>query len=129
MSTESTAMSLAEKLKKLTLEGKISWKFEELRLEDRKPADAYTSILLDNETSSIIAEWRIDIGIASYSLYMASKGETFFEAFAEGYPADPTDEKLNLHKTLKELFAAARDKARGTREKLEQVEQLLERMA
>jgi hypothetical protein len=128
MSTESTAIRLAEKLKQLTVDGKISWRFRALTRDGMEPADAYIAEMPDNE-AALIAERRISAGIASYSLFISSEGETFFEAFAEGYPAEPTDEKLRMLRELRELFGAARENAKGTWQKVEKFEQLLERLA
>ena len=129
MNTEPTAIRLAEKLRQLTVDGKISWKFKELRPENRKPRDAYIAELSEESTSALIAETKVAPGVASYSLFLASNGETFFEVFAEGYPADPSEEKFKMHAEFQALFNAARDNARQTAQKVEEFEQLLQRLA
>jgi hypothetical protein len=50
-----------------------------------------------------------------------------FEVFAEGLPADPTTEQRELWRTLKNLYLAAKDSARGTWQIIERFEQDLER--
>jgi len=57
------------------------------------------------------------------------RSDEILGVFAEGYPADPTDETLKLLSSLKDLYTAARDNAKGTRQKVEKFEQLLERLA
>jgi hypothetical protein len=62
-----------------------------------------------------------------FEVVAQDRTDDIFGVFAEGYPADPTDEKLKLLRALKDLYLLARDNARGTRQKVEKFEQLLER--
>jgi len=65
--------------------------------------------------------------ITSYYFGVLEGNREVFEVFAEGLPAEPTPEQRELWRTLKDLYLAARDSARGTRQKLEAFEQVLER--
>lgn len=142
MSTEDTAIRLAGKLTQLTAAGKLQWKDAgSLGPWGERPGQVFKASV-DDGTFAQIAEIPVPKSlITSYYFGVAEgKPEIFevnaqgrpdeiFGVFAEGYPADPTDEKLKLLGSLKDLYLAARDNARGTRQKVEKFEQLLERLA
>jgi len=142
MSTEDTAMRLAAKLLRLTVSGKLTWvDAGHLGPWGEWPGQMFKASV-DDGTFAQIAEIPVPKSlITSYYFGVAEgKPEIFevnaedqpdeiFSVFAEGYPAEPTDEKLKLLKSLKDLYLAARDNAKGTRQKVEKFEQLLERLA
>ena len=142
MSTEETAIRLAGKLSQLTVDGKLQWRDAgSLGPWGERPGRVFKASV-DDGTFAQIAEIPLPKSpITSYYFGVAEgKPELFevnaqdrpdeiFGVFAEGYPADPTDEKLKVLSTLKDLYAAARDSARDTRQKVEKFEQLLERLA
>lgn len=140
MSTEDTAIRLAEKLLRLTVAGKLAWiDAGQLGPWGEWPGQVFKASVEDG-TFAQIAEIPVPKSlITSYYFGVAEgKPEIFevvtqgrmndiFGVFAEGYPADPTEEKLKLLSSLKDLYLAARDNARGTRQKIERFEQVLER--
>jgi hypothetical protein len=142
MSTEDTAIRLAEKLLQLTATGKLTWKDGgRLGPWGERPGQVFKASVEDG-TFAQIAEIPVPNSlIVSYYFGVAEGKPEIFEVssqgtegeilgvVAEGYPANPTDEKLKLHRSLKDLYLAARDNARGTRQKVEKFEQLLERLA
>jgi hypothetical protein len=142
MSTESTAIRLAAKLSQLTTAGKLVW-VDAGRLGPwgEWPGQVFKTSV-DGGTFAQVAEIPVPKStISSYYFGVAEGKPEIFEVtaegpsdeilgvFAEGYPAEPTDEKLRLLSSLKDLYLAARDSARGTRQKVEKFEQLLERLA
>jgi hypothetical protein len=142
MSVEETAIRLAGKLAQLTSVGKLHWKDAgSLGPWGERPGQVFKASV-DDGTFAQIAEIPLPKSlITSYYFGVAEGNPELFEVcvqgrpdeilgvFAEGYPADPTEEKLKLLSTLKDLFAAARDSAKGNRQKVEKFEQLLERLA
>jgi hypothetical protein len=142
MSTEDTAIRLAGKLAHLTAAGKLTW-VDAGRLGPWGdwPGQVFKASVEDG-TFAQIAEIPLPrslitsyyFGVAEgnpeiFEVNVQGRPDEIFGVFAEGYPADPTDEKLKLLSSLKVLYAAARESAKGTREKVEKFEQLLERMA
>jgi hypothetical protein len=142
MSTEDTAIRLAAKLLQLTTAGKLTWvDAGSLGPWGERPGQVFKASVEDGSFAQI-AEVPVPKSlIVSYYFGLAEgKPEIFevtaqgrpneiFGVFAEGYPAEPTNEKLKLLSSLKDLYLAARDSARGTRLKVEKFEQLLERLA
>jgi len=139
MSTEDTAIRLAGKLLKLTSEGRLTWT-EAGRLGPwgDRPGQVFKASVDDGTYAQIaeipvpnsffnsyyfgVAEGKPDIS----EVNAQGRADEIFGAFAEDYPPEPTDEKLKLLQSLKELFIGARDSARGTWQKVERFEQLLE---
>jgi hypothetical protein len=142
MSTEQTAIRLATKLAQLTAAGKLQWKDAgSLGPWGERPGQVLKASV-DDGTFAQIAEIPLPKSpITSYYFGVAEGKPELFEVsvqgrsdeilgvFAEGYPADATDEKLRLLSSLKDLYLVARDSAKGTRQKVERFEQLLERLA
>jgi hypothetical protein len=140
MSTEDTAIRLAGKLSQLTAAGKLNW-VDAGRLGPwgEWPGQVFKASVEDG-TFAQIAEIPVPkslitsyyFGVAEgkpeiFEVVAQDRTDDIFGVFAEGYPADPTDEKLKLLRALKDLYLLARDNARGTRQKVEKFEQLLER--
>jgi hypothetical protein len=142
MNTEQTAIRLAGKLSQLTAAGKITWvDAGTLGPWGERPGRVFKASVEDG-TFAQIAEIPVPKSlITSYYFGVAEGKPEIFEVnaegrpdeilgvFAEGYPADPTDEKLELLSRLKDLYLVARDNVKGTRQKVEKFEQLLERLA
>jgi hypothetical protein len=151
MSRTDTAIRLAGKLLQLTVAGKLTWADAgTIGLPGERPCQVFKVQMADGMFARIaevpvprslivsyyfgIADGERDFG---EPIYLGQDGilEAFagaheiFGIFAEGYPADPTDEKLKLLSTLKDLYIAAKDNAKGTWQKVEKFEQLLERLA
>jgi hypothetical protein len=142
MSTESTAIRIAEKLSKLTLSGKLQWTDAgQLGPWGEWPGQVFKASVEDG-TFAQIAEIPVPRSvITSYYFGIAEGKPDIFEVqthgrhdeilgvFAEGYPAEPTEEQFQLFRILKNLYLVARDNAKGTKQKVEKFEQLLERLA
>jgi hypothetical protein len=150
MSGEDTASRIAGKLLQLTLAGKLTWADEgNLGLPGEKPCQVFKVEVAGGMFARIAEIPAPKSSVVSYCFGIAD-GENFgkvaylgqdgilasfagpheiFGIFAEGYPADPTDERLKLLNTLKDLYIAAKDNAKGTWRKVEEFEQLLERLA
>jgi hypothetical protein len=142
MSDEQTAIRIADRLRDLTGAGKLKWvDAGQLGPWGTWPGQVF-KVAVEDGTFAQIAEVPVpNSSIYSYYLGVAEGKPEIFEVnaqgradeifgfFAEGYPAEPTDEKLKLLQALKELYFTARDNARGTRQKVERFEQLLERLA
>jgi hypothetical protein len=151
MSREGMAVRLAGKLLQPTVAGKLTWEEGgQLGPWGERPGQIFKAKVFDGTTvqiaeipvqkSSIVSYY---FGVAEGEFFkevsvqdrqdgileVFAKPNEIFGVFAEGYPADPTDEKLKLLSTLKDLFMAARDNVRGTWQKVEKFEQLLERLA
>src|SRR5271169_298719 len=106
MNTDETAVRLAGKLSQLTSAGKLSW-VDAGRLGPwgERPGQVFKASV-DDGTSAQIAEIPIPNSmITSYYFGVAEGKPEIFEVnaqdqilgvFAEGYPADPSDEKLRL---------------------------------
>ncbi len=130
MNIEETALRLADKLSSLTSEEKIKW------LDAGKwgpwgdaPGQAFT-VQFEDGLFALIAEVPIPRSLMnSYYFGLLEEGSEIFKVFAEGVPTNPTPEQRQLWKTLKNLYATALDSARGTKQKVELFEQLLERLA
>jgi len=142
MSTEGTAIRLAGRLARLTREGKLTW-VDSGRLGPwgERPGQVFKASVEDGTFAqiaeipvpkSLITSYYFGVGEGKPEILEVNvqdrRGE-IFGAFAEGYPADPTDEKLRLLSALKDLYQAACDSAKGTWQKVEKFEQLLERLA
>lgn len=142
MSTEDTAIRLAARLSHLTAAGKLTW-VDAGRLGPwgEWPGQVF-KVFMEDGTFAQIAEVQVPKSlITSYYFGVAEGKPEIFEVnaqgspdeilsvFAEGYPAEPTDEKLKLLHALKDLYLSARDNALGTRQKVEKFEQTLERLA
>jgi hypothetical protein len=139
---EQTAIRIAERLRNLTVMGKLKWlDGGQLGPWGTWPGQVFKAGVEDG-TFAQIAEVPVpNSPITSYYLGVAEGKPEIFEInaegradeilgiFAEGYPADPSDEKLRLLLALKELYLTARDNARGTWQKVERFEQLLEKLA
>lgn len=129
MNTEATATRLATKLTDLTRSGKLEWKVAGYlpplaqNLEVTFESQINDKVVLIGEA----AIYRSSIN--SYGFSLLENAEAVFDVFAEGVPAEPTDEQRQMWHALKDLFYAARDSARGTKQKVEQFEQLLEKLA
>ena len=142
MSKEETAIRLASKLAQITAAGKLQWKDAgSLGPWGERPGQVFKASV-DDGTFAQIAEIPLPKSpITSYYFGVAEGRPDLFEVsaqgrpdeilgvFAEGYPADPTDQNLKLLSSLKDLYLTARDSAKGTRQRVERFEQLLERLA
>lgn len=142
MNREETAMRLAGRLSDLTLEGKLTWvNGGRVGPWGTWPGQVFKASV-DDGTFAQIAEIPVpNSSITSYYFGVAEGGPEIFELnvqdrsneivgiFAEGYPAEPTKERLKLLEILRDLYAVARDNAKGTRQKVERLEQRLERLA
>lgn len=140
MSTEETAIRLAGKLSQLTAAGKLTWvDAGHLGPWGVWPGQVFKASV-DDGTFAQIAEVPLPkslitsyyFGIAEgnpeiFEVVAQGRTDEIFGVFAEGYPADPTDAKLNLLNSLKTLYRMAHDNARGTQQKIEKFEQILER--
>jgi hypothetical protein len=143
MNTEETAIRLAGKLSQLTETGKLTWTDAgALGPWGERPGQVFKASV-ESETGvgtiAQIAEIPFQGLSNSYYFGLAEGNPGIFEViaqetpdelfrvFAEGYPADPTDEKLKLLNALKYLYLAAHESARDTRQKVEKFEQVLER--
>ncbi len=139
MSSESAAIRLAGKLLQLTEAGKIRW-VDAGRLGPwgTWPGQVFKSPVEDASFAQIAEVPVPNSSIASYYFgvaegepeisELAAGGKEILKAFAEGFPAEPSEENRQLLDTLKRLYTAARDNAWGARQKVERFEQLLERM-
>ena len=128
MNTEETAKRIAGKLSHLTSTGKIIWQDAgQLGPWGEGPGHAFKAEIEEGSFAQI-AEVPVPRSlITSYYFGVLEGQREVFEVFAEGLPTDPTTEQRELWRTLKELYLAVRDNARGTRQKVEKFEQLLER--
>ena len=126
--TEATATRLARKLSQLTAAGGIKWlDAGQLGPWGEGPGQAFKGEVEDGAFAQI-AEVPVPRSlIASYYFGVLEGKPVVFEVFAEGLPAEPTPEQRELWRALKDLYLAARDSARGTRQKIERFEQVLER--
>jgi hypothetical protein len=142
MNTEDTAVRLAGKLSQLTAAGKLTWvDAGALGPWGERPGQVFKASVEDGAVAQIAEVPVPNSLITSYYFGVAEgkpgifevvaqgRPDEIFSVFAEGYPADPSDEKLKLWACLKDLYLAARDNAKGTRQKVEKFEQLLERLA
>lgn len=128
MNSDATAIRLAAKLSQLTSAGKIVWlDAGQLGPWGEGPGQAFKADVEDGSFAQI-AEVPVPRSlITSYYFGVLEGNREVFEVFAEGLPAEPTTEQRELWRTLKGLYSTARDNARGTRQKIEKFEQLLER--
>ena len=140
MSAEDSAIRLAGKLAQLTTSGKLHWKDAGSQGPwGERPGHVFKAAVGDGSFAqvaeipvpkSLITSYYFGVVEGKPEMFVANaQGDEIFGWFAEGYPADPSDEKLKLLGSLKELYVAARDNAKGTRQKVEKFEQLLERLA
>jgi hypothetical protein len=129
MNTEATATRLAIKLLALTVSGKLVWTGpENTGAWGEGPGQTYKAKI--EEALVQVAEVPLKRStMVSYYFGLLEGEREVFEVFAEGIPTDPTPEQRALWHALKDLFYAARDSARGTKQKVEQFEQLLEKLA
>jgi hypothetical protein len=142
MNRDATAIRLAERLSHLTAAGKLTW-IDAGRLGPwgTWPGQVFKASV-EGGTFAQIAEVPVlnslitsyYFGVAEgkpqvFEVNVQDRSSEFFEVFAEGYPSEPTNEKLKLLRSLKDLYLAARENAKGTRQKVEKFEQLLERLA
>jgi len=142
MNTEDTAIRLAGKLSQLTAAGKLVW-VDAGRLGPwgEWPGQVFKTSVEDGTfvqiaevpvPKSLITSYYFGVAEGKPEIFEVStqgRPDEIFGVFAEGYPADPTDEKLKLLGSVRNLYLAARDSAKGTRQKVEKFEQLLERLA
>jgi hypothetical protein len=130
MNTEATAIRLAGKLLDLTSAAKVAW-IDSGRLGPwgEGPGQVFKA-QVDDGSFAQIAEVPIPRSLmTSYYFGVLEGDREVFEVFAEGVPAEPTPEQRLLWRTLKDLYAAARDSARDTWQKVEKFEQRLEKLA
>lgn len=139
---EETAIRLSGKLASLTAAGKLKWlDAGSVGPWGRWPGQVFKAAV-DHRTFAQIAEVPVpDSSIVSYYFGVADakhgvtdvnvegNSKEIFGVFAEGYPADPTERKMKLLHSLKQLYVVARDSVCGTSQRVEQFEQLLERLA
>jgi hypothetical protein len=130
MNSEETAIRLTGKLLQLTSAGKISWlDAGQVGSWGEGPGQAFKAAIEDGSFAQV-AEVPIPRSlITSYYFGVLEGNREVFEVFAEGLPVEPTMAQRELWRTLKELYLAARDNARGTRQMVELFEQRLERLA
>lgn len=130
MNKDQTAIRLAGKLSRLTSSGKIRWvDAGALGPWGDWPGQVFKASFEDGVIVQIAEVPVPRSTIRSYYFGLAEGKPEIFEVFAEGYPIEPTDERLKLLASLRELYALALDSARGTWQKVERFEHLLERMA
>jgi len=130
MNKDQTAIRLAGKLSRLTSSGKIQWvDAGALGPWGDWPGQVFKASFEDGVIAQIAEVPVPRSTIRSYYFGLAAGKPEIFEVFAEGYPIEPTDERLKLLASLRELYALALDSARGTWQKVERFEHLLERMA
>jgi hypothetical protein len=125
---EATATRLAGKLSQLTSAGKVKWlDAGQLGPWGEGPGQAFKTEVEDGSFAQI-AEVPVPRSlITSYYFGVLEGSREVFEVFAEGLPAEPTAEQRELWRTLKNLYLAAKDSARGTWQIIERFEQGLER--
>jgi hypothetical protein len=139
---ELTAIRIAERLRNLTALGKLKWQDGgQLGPWGTWPGRVLKARVEDGAFAQIAEIPVPNSSITSYYLGIAEGGPEVFEVsaegradeilgvFAEGYPVDPSDEKTKLLLALKELYLAARENVRGTWQKVERFEQVLEKLA
>jgi len=142
MSTEQTAIRLAAKLLNLTSAGKLTWvdagklgpwgEWPGQVLKTSVDDGAFAQIAEVPVPKSLITSYYFGVAEGKPEIFEVNAPEhsnQFFAVFAEGYPAEPTPEKVKLLNSLRDLYLAASDNAKGTRQKVEKFEQLLERLA
>jgi hypothetical protein len=129
MSKDGTATRLARKLADLTKLDKLAWKEADF-VYPGAAVDLSFETSVEDGTTVLIGETAVKrTSILSYVFWIHENAETVFEVFAEGIPAEPTEEQREMWRTLKDLYCAARDSARGTKRKVERFEQLLQKLA
>lgn len=129
MSNEGTAIRLASKLTALTAEGKLSWRPTGYIVSRHAELDTVFETAVDKDTVVLVGEGSIPRStLSSYAFVLMEDVQEVFDVFAEGIPAEPTEEQREMWRALKELFYMARDSARGTKQKVERLEQLLQRL-
>lgn len=130
MNTFETAIRLAGKLSKLTGSGKLTWvDAGQLGPWGDWPGQVFKASVEDGMFAQI-AEVPVPRSLITSYYFGVTEGKPeIFEVFAEGYPVEPTEEQRNLWRNLRDLYLVARDNARGTIQKVEKFEQLLERLA
>lgn len=142
MNKETTAIRLAGKLTQLTADGKLQWRDAGSMGPWGERPGQVCKASVDDGTFAQIAEIPLPkppitsyyFGVAEgkpdlLEVSVQGRPDEILGVFAEGYPADPTDEKLKLLSSLKDLYLAVRENAKRTRQKVEKFEQLLERLA
>lgn len=130
MNAEVTAARLATKLSTLTLSDKIEWKEALYIIPQGVNFEMAFEARVNGGTMVVVGEAQVPrSSLNSYGFVLIENGKEVFDVFAEGVPAEPTDEQRQMWHALKDLFYAARDSARGTKQKVEQFEQLLEKLA
>ncbi|MGD0735577.1 MAG: hypothetical protein ABR976_10540 [Terracidiphilus sp.] len=142
MTTEATAIRLAGKLTQLTARGKLEWKdagslgpLSERRALVFKASvgeGAFAQIAEIPPPKSMTASYYFGVAQGKPELFEVnaqSRPDEIFGVFAEGHSVDPTDERIKLLSSLKSLYSVARDNAKGTRQKVEKFEKILERLA
>lgn len=114
----------------LTTSGKVTWvDAGQLGAWGEGPGQAFKAEFEDGQFAQI-AEVPVPRSVmTSYYFGVLDGSREVFEVFAEGVPAEPTPQQREMWRALKGLYGAARDSARGTRQKVEKFEQLLERLA
>jgi hypothetical protein len=130
MNTDETAIRLTSKLSDLTSAGKIAWRDAgQLGAWGDGPGQSFKTEVEEGSIAQIAEVPIFRSAMNSYYFGLLEGEKEVFEVLAEGVPADPTPTQRQLWRSLKSLYAAARDSARGTQQKVEKFEQLLERLA
>jgi len=130
MNTEQTAIRLSGKLSELTASGKISWRDAgQLGPWGEGPGQCFKTEVEEGSIAQVAEVPVFRSSMNSYYFGLLEGDREVFEVFAEGIPADPTPAQRQLWGALKSLYLDARNSARGTKEKVEKFEQLLERLA
>ena len=130
MNSEETAIRLAKRLADLTLAAKIVWlDAGQLGPWGEGPGHSFKADIEGGPFAQIAEVPIFRSSVNSYYFGLLEGEKEVFEVLAEGVPAEPTPEQRELWRTLKSLYGVARDSARGTRQKVERFEQLLEKLA
>ncbi len=130
MNTEETAIRLSSKLAELTATGKIAWQDAgQLGSWGEGPGQSFKTEIEGSSIAQIAEVPIFRSTMTSYYFGLLEGEKEVFEVLAEGVPVDPTPAQRELWRSLKSLYFLARDSARGTKQKVEEFEQILERLA
>jgi hypothetical protein len=130
MNSEETAIRLSSKLSDLTAAGKIAWRDAgQPKVWGEEYGQSFKTEIEEGSIAQIAEVPIFRSAMNSYYFGLLEGGKEVFEVLAEGVPAEPTPAQRELWRSLKSLYLIARDSARGTQQKVEKFEQLLERLA
>lgn len=130
MNNEETAIRLSSKLSDLTASGKVTWvDAGQLGAWGDGPGQAFKTEIEEGAIAQVAEIPIFRSSMTSYYFGLLEGNREVFEVLAEGVPIDPTVAQREMWRSLKSLYLLARDSARGTKQKVEKFEQLLERLA